>query len=301
MPVTMLKLATVTLGLLNSNSKIWHKRIAERLAKIPPLENVRFFNDASKRFICYLLATIYSRIGDGRKTSQNSRSVNETYGPSDICLSRGWSSLFLAYLYSGCNMEPETIVQLNIVLEIASRYDQPDLSRSAAIVALKFYSKVGRYQEAVDVIRAASEKYLPTESELGSRTSLESLRRNRYRFLCVALDLLYGVKHFLLAFDLASADCTKETGIYPRSVQEQQINELKVKIDRALRNPRDYNYCKENMPRVCAECWKVSSSRPKHSKCGGCRLIYYCGTECQNKHWPVHKKVCFKYPWIIKA
>lgn len=30
----------------------------------------------------------------------------------------------------------------------------------------------------------------------------------------------------------------------------------------------------------------------KISSCSRCYLDYYCGKECQAKHWPIHKKTC---------
>ena len=37
----------------------------------------------------------------------------------------------------------------------------------------------------------------------------------------------------------------------------------------------------------CGQCGKTSET-----KCARCKIIYYCGRECQRKHWRVHKKRC---------
>lgn len=40
---------------------------------------------------------------------------------------------------------------------------------------------------------------------------------------------------------------------------------------------------------VCAVC-----GRPARTQCGRCRKLQLCGTECQRRCWPEHKKVCIK-------
>jgi len=40
-------------------------------------------------------------------------------------------------------------------------------------------------------------------------------------------------------------------------------------------------------PKICGCC-----SEPGCTLKCACKLVYYCGTECQGKHWPEHKKVC---------
>ena len=42
---------------------------------------------------------------------------------------------------------------------------------------------------------------------------------------------------------------------------------------------------------VCEFCEKVAK---KQMRCGRCFMVYYCGRDCQRKHWPIHKKDCFK-------
>ncbi|KAJ7145002.1 hypothetical protein C8R43DRAFT_1198433, partial [Mycena crocata] len=46
---------------------------------------------------------------------------------------------------------------------------------------------------------------------------------------------------------------------------------------------------KSKNPRQCAQCNKISSSDLML-----CRLIHYCGRECQRLAWPTHKLVCKK-------
>ena len=41
--------------------------------------------------------------------------------------------------------------------------------------------------------------------------------------------------------------------------------------------------------RCCANC---DTTLPKMKKCGGCRLVHYCGSLCQKAHWKAHKKEC---------
>ena len=39
--------------------------------------------------------------------------------------------------------------------------------------------------------------------------------------------------------------------------------------------------------RSCAHCGAAASQ-----KCSGCRLVRYCGPQCQRHHWPQHRRVC---------
>ena len=55
---------------------------------------------------------------------------------------------------------------------------------------------------------------------------------------------------------------------------------------------------KKGASRVAVEGWNKFCGRPgckKDScamKCSKCRVIYYCGRECQTKDWKAHKRVC---------
>src|SRR6056300_1680512 len=40
-------------------------------------------------------------------------------------------------------------------------------------------------------------------------------------------------------------------------------------------------------PKICGACNKPGCSL----KCP-CKLVFYCGEECQRSHWPTHKKDC---------
>ncbi|KAK2950011.1 hypothetical protein BLNAU_15046 [Blattamonas nauphoetae] len=39
----------------------------------------------------------------------------------------------------------------------------------------------------------------------------------------------------------------------------------------------------------CTQCGKEA-----HMKCGRCKTVWYCGAECQKKHYPIHSKICEK-------
>jgi hypothetical protein len=39
-------------------------------------------------------------------------------------------------------------------------------------------------------------------------------------------------------------------------------------------------------------CAKPGCSGAGLKKCAGCRVIFYCGKECQVTHWPAHKPEC---------
>ena len=47
--------------------------------------------------------------------------------------------------------------------------------------------------------------------------------------------------------------------------------------------------------RDCANCGQAEGTVPgvlQHKPCGKCKITFYCGTECQKKHWKAHKKNC---------
>ncbi|KAJ7816112.1 hypothetical protein B0H13DRAFT_2137155 [Mycena leptocephala] len=49
------------------------------------------------------------------------------------------------------------------------------------------------------------------------------------------------------------------------------------------------------MCRVCEadSCTKMEGREiQKVSTCSRCQMVFYCGTTCQKRHWPTHKKVC---------
>jgi hypothetical protein len=44
--------------------------------------------------------------------------------------------------------------------------------------------------------------------------------------------------------------------------------------------------------KVCATCCKGTLEHEKVKACSRCRMVYYCGKECQRAHWPQHKHEC---------
>jgi len=43
---------------------------------------------------------------------------------------------------------------------------------------------------------------------------------------------------------------------------------------------------------VCTVCRRVTDKGQHYKSCGRCRAAYYCSTDCQHVHWPVHKSNC---------
>jgi hypothetical protein len=49
------------------------------------------------------------------------------------------------------------------------------------------------------------------------------------------------------------------------------------------------------LDRVCAACgvWE-GIVKNKFARCSGCKMVYYCGKQCQLAHWKAHKSLCVK-------
>ena len=62
--------------------------------------------------------------------------------------------------------------------------------------------------------------------------------------------------------------------------------ELKAKNDKK-RKAKKAKKNAERKTRICSIC-----ATPTRNICNGCRLIYYCSTECQSSDWKKHKKIC---------
>jgi hypothetical protein len=45
-----------------------------------------------------------------------------------------------------------------------------------------------------------------------------------------------------------------------------------------------------NLKNLCENCLKDDCK----NKCGSCKSVYYCSTECQKKNWEKHKLICKK-------
>ena len=57
-------------------------------------------------------------------------------------------------------------------------------------------------------------------------------------------------------------------------------------------NPRPKMLYNNNQTYACSYCSQHSDSL---KKCSRCRLVQYCGRECQKKHWNTHKSHCLPF------
>ncbi|CAL4063517.1 unnamed protein product, partial [Meganyctiphanes norvegica] len=46
------------------------------------------------------------------------------------------------------------------------------------------------------------------------------------------------------------------------------------------------------MAGACTECHKIPSEDDSIKTCSNCRLVWYCGKECQKNNWTYHKELC---------
>ncbi|CAE8639316.1 unnamed protein product [Polarella glacialis] len=64
------------------------------------------------------------------------------------------------------------------------------------------------------------------------------------------------------------------------------------KLMRSMALPDFSRMTKSTLDVSCGYCGEVGKGSCSMSKCLGCEVVRYCGTECQKDHWPVHKKLC---------
>jgi hypothetical protein len=46
---------------------------------------------------------------------------------------------------------------------------------------------------------------------------------------------------------------------------------------------------------------KRRAAKKKRTRCSGCKVAYYCGTLCQNKHWHEHKRHCGQKKLLVRS
>ena len=66
------------------------------------------------------------------------------------------------------------------------------------------------------------------------------------------------------------------------------VSRKSVRDDNGKATTFRFNSLTNTATRLCAVCQSMNDPKP----CAGCRGIYYCGKECQAKHWREHKTIC---------
>ncbi|KAF6749845.1 hypothetical protein DFP72DRAFT_911887 [Ephemerocybe angulata] len=58
----------------------------------------------------------------------------------------------------------------------------------------------------------------------------------------------------------------------------------------------------EAKPQTCShpECSKQEGGEVQLKKCSACKLVSYCGTQCQRGHWKEHKSACKEHEAMLK-
>ena len=105
-----------------------------------------------------------------------------------------------------------------------------------------------------------------------------------------ALDNMY-----FSAFQLQSEDCWVRQ--FFRDQMQLELDSRKKLVE--FFSERIDCYClgdvkeavKNDKTGMCTMCYKKTEHK-KLFDCGRCRLVKYCGKECQKKHWKRHKNIC---------
>ncbi|EJK46011.1 hypothetical protein THAOC_35344 [Thalassiosira oceanica] len=118
-----------------------------------------------------------------------------------------------------------------------------------------------------------------------------------------------GGRRPVLGADIASSssketgDKKNELGLEALSAEDLRIASrsllrLKARLDlgcRLVRTPTSMMKCNpvaDNGIEACANCGKEGSITVKLRNCTACRLVKYCGVDCQRAHRKQHKKAC---------
>ncbi|KAJ7744068.1 hypothetical protein DFH07DRAFT_777222 [Mycena maculata] len=75
--------------------------------------------------------------------------------------------------------------------------------------------------------------------------------------------------------------------------RQARVESKKANLDKIV----DSSQCKEEAAIVvpaCSSCLKKTDRKDDLKKCGRCQMVWYCGSACQKKDWPDHKKFCGK-------
>jgi len=100
--------------------------------------------------------------------------------------------------------------------------------------------------------------------------------------------------------------CLKEYGFEVKTMEGIADQVASLRMDRALEVKKELLAANANKQpdykpepsRACVTCKEAIAG--KHSNCGGCKAIIYCGQECQKKDWPVHKEMCKMFKGIME-
>lgn len=79
-------------------------------------------------------------------------------------------------------------------------------------------------------------------------------------------------------------------GSVPKIVRKGNIREITSLMENGISFLKEtIKSCRDSKGNtLCSSCGNPSKLRA----CGGCRMIWYCSTECQSVHWLQHKKKC---------
>ncbi|KAJ7642175.1 hypothetical protein FB45DRAFT_1000539 [Roridomyces roridus] len=121
------------------------------------------------------------------------------------------------------------------------------------------------------------------------------------RNFCI-VDTLLGILQAFNGHPFTPKIFLKPHASQPRDAERLERTEKRRECNSGLvyRDKSHREEMKANTGYICIKCTRMLE-RKKLRLCGGCQLVYYCGSECQKKHWPEHKKICGKQDFDVKS
>lgn len=122
--------------------------------------------------------------------------------------------------------------------------------------------------------------------------SKEKAQKRKYELLNQLIEKYNPETHFVLCIGChndnpnTNAAMLYKASVFPRNASEY-LQKLKLQQEALLKEQQ--SHANTTSINKCAVCGKADNDM---KRCARCHQVYYCGRDCQVKHWSVHKQSC---------